>query len=211
MHGTLTGTSLAIASGHDLSLAVLVDEMVQAERNVLLERGHSERLMPELRALLAPLGGAAYRPAQIVVEIGPGSFTGLRIGLAAAHGLGLAWGCKVLGVRSTLLVAAAARAGGKTGRLLVALAAPRGQLWLEAFDLSTLHSLGAPEAVLPEAAMVRARAYANVAGSGSAAAKGGVAGPGGGPRAASVALISAALLEAPVPLYVRPGEALAAA
>ena len=71
----------------------------------VLGRGHAERLVPMIAGL--PDKGRAER---IVVSLGPGSFTGVRIGLAAARALGLAWHAEVLGYPTLALVAAMARA-----------------------------------------------------------------------------------------------------
>jgi tRNA threonylcarbamoyladenosine biosynthesis protein TsaB len=69
----------------------------------MLGRGHAEALIPKIAAL--PDKGRAER---IVVGLGPGSFTGVRIGLAAARALGLAWSAPVFGYPSLALVAAMA-------------------------------------------------------------------------------------------------------
>ena len=55
----------------------------------MVGRGHAERLVPMIAELL---GGR--RPDAILVDCGPGSFTGVRVGLAAAHGLAIGWGCR---------------------------------------------------------------------------------------------------------------------
>jgi tRNA threonylcarbamoyl adenosine modification protein YeaZ len=70
----------------------------------VLGRGHAERLVPMIAEL--PDKGRAER---IVVSLGPGSFTGVRIGLAAGRALGLAWHAEVLGYPTLALVAAMAR------------------------------------------------------------------------------------------------------
>jgi tRNA threonylcarbamoyladenosine biosynthesis protein TsaB len=211
MPDRLTGQTLVIASGHDLSFALLDGEIVVAERHIPMQRGHSERLMPELKAMLAGAGGARLRPQRILVETGPGSFTGLRIGIAAGRALGLAWGCPVMGVRSTLLVAAQVVAQGRDAdRLLVALAAPRGQIWLEGFKPQGLTSLGAPISVLPGDAAAMMRDFSLLAGTATEAAQGRpfVSCP---PQAAAARFVPPHLLEAAAPLYTSPAEARVAA
>jgi len=81
-----------------LQLALLkadgeVDSSVDA-----LAQGHAELLFPRLAALLERNGMSYGDLDRIVVTTGPGSFTGLRIGLSAARGLGLALGIPVIGV-----------------------------------------------------------------------------------------------------------------
>lgn len=67
----------------------------------VLGRGHAERLIPAIAGL--PGKGQAER---ILVSLGPGSFTGVRIGIAAARALGIAWQAQVLGYPTLSLVAA---------------------------------------------------------------------------------------------------------
>jgi len=74
-----------------------------ARRDELIGRGHSERLVPMLDELL---GGR--RADRIIVGIGPGSFTGIRVGIAAAQGLAIAWNCELSGMSSLALLAAGA-------------------------------------------------------------------------------------------------------
>jgi tRNA threonylcarbamoyladenosine biosynthesis protein TsaB len=199
MPDRLSGRSLVIATGHRLSLALLADDGVVARHDEALDRGHAEQLMPAIATLLAPFGGPVAGIDRIVVETGPGSFTGLRVGAAAARALALAWGCPLLGVRSTLLVAAAAAPG--PGDLLVALAAPRGQIWSERFA-PTLESRGAPVAESPADAARRLEPGLRVAG--SAAAQLGSA-DGDPPCAAAAARLPMARFESPNLRYVRVG------
>ena len=85
------------------SVALLERGAVIARAHEVVGRGHAERLLPMVAEL--PDGGRADR---ILVDVGPGSFTGVRVGIAAARGLALGWGAEVAGMSSLALVAAAA-------------------------------------------------------------------------------------------------------
>jgi len=204
MQHSLTGHTLVIATGHALSLALLADGKVLAESSMAIDRGHAEALIPALALLLEPFGGPGFRCDHIVVEVGPGSFTGLRIGIAAAKGLALVWNSSVQGVRSTQLVAAQARAEGVVAPLLVALAATRGQIWVEQFAAGGLSSLGSPQALgeVQVAALVQPLDVVV----GSAASRLGAPGSADGPRAAALLGVAEADLMQAEPLYVRAGE-----
>lgn len=108
-----------------LSLALFDGNRVVAHDHRVIGRGHAEALMPAIAALMA----GAPRPDAVLVDIGPGSFTGIRIGIAAARALGLAWGVPVRGFSGAALVAARAFAErpGLAG-VGVVLDAGRGQL-----------------------------------------------------------------------------------
>lgn len=86
------------------SIALFEGERLIARDHRVLGRGHAEALVPMIAAL--PDKGRAER---ILVSLGPGSFTGVRIGLATARALGFAWGAEVLGYPTLALIAAQAR------------------------------------------------------------------------------------------------------
>ena len=86
-----------------LSLALFDGDHLAAHDHRIIGRGHAEALMPAIAALI---GSAAADV--VLVDIGPGSFTGIRIGIAAARALGLAWGVPVFGFSGAALVAAQA-------------------------------------------------------------------------------------------------------
>lgn len=88
-----------------LSLALLEDGALLDSFDAVIGRGHAEQLIPQIAAL--PDGG---RAEEIWVDVGPGSFTGVRIGIAAARALAIAWNATVLGFETSSLVAATARA-----------------------------------------------------------------------------------------------------
>jgi tRNA threonylcarbamoyl adenosine modification protein YeaZ len=99
---------LAIDSATEACSAALFDgDSLVAGVHETIGRGHVERLVPMIASL--PCKGRAQR---VVVSLGPGSFTGVRIGLAAARALGLAWQADVLGYPTLALIAAMAGEGG---------------------------------------------------------------------------------------------------
>ena len=95
-------------------------------RDELIGRGHSERLVPMIAELLD--GRTARR---ILVGTGPGSFTGIRVGIAAAQGLAIGWGAEICGMSSLALLAAAARAGEPVA---AAMDGGHGELFVQQFD-----------------------------------------------------------------------------
>ena len=102
MRGRVLGIDCATEA---CSAALFEDGGLIAGTCEILGRGHAERLVPMISEL--PDKGRAER---IVVSLGPGSFTGVRIGLAVGRALGLAWNVEVLGYPTLALVAARARA-----------------------------------------------------------------------------------------------------
>jgi tRNA threonylcarbamoyladenosine biosynthesis protein TsaB len=83
------------------SVALIESGAVIASDAAVVGRGHAERLMPMIAAL--PGGG---RADEVWVDCGPGSFTGIRVGIAAARGLGFGWAVPVHGFSSMALIAA---------------------------------------------------------------------------------------------------------
>ena len=87
-----------------LSLALFDGDECISARHDVIGRGHAEALVPAIADL--PDRG---RSDVVLVNVGPGSFTGVRVGLAAARALGFAWGAPVRGYGCLDLVAAMAR------------------------------------------------------------------------------------------------------
>ena len=130
------------------SVAVLDDGDVVASAHDVVGRGHAERLVPMIAAL--PDGGRADR---IVVDCGPGSFTGVRVGIAAARGLGLGWGVAVSGFSSLALLAAAAFAAMPgLDRVAVVLEGGHGEVFVQVF-IRSLEPESGLESLSPEAAL----------------------------------------------------------
>jgi len=118
-------------SGASCAAAVVDDDRPAAQRFLAMERGHAETLLPMIETVLRE---AALTPALLdllAVTIGPGSFTGLRIGLAAARGLALARALPAIGVPSFDAV----RAEDTGARpLFIALESKRAELFLQRRD-----------------------------------------------------------------------------
>lgn len=100
-----------------------------AHSDELIGRGHSERLVPMLDELLQ-----GRRADSILVGVGPGSFTGIRVGIAAAQGLGIAWDCEVCGMSSLALLAAGASG---SGSVAAAVDGGHGELFVQQFNGQT--------------------------------------------------------------------------
>ncbi len=186
------------------SVALFEDDALIAGDFRVLGRGHAEQLVPMIAAL--PGKGRAGR---IAVALGPGSFTGLRVGIAAARALGLAWRAEVLGYPSLALVAAIARAQSGAGALAVAMVGGHGEWFVQAFGADGL-AAGDLASLTPAAAAAQISEDL-VAGS-QAAALVALRGRGNSldllPDARAFSLLSADLLTASVqPHYGRPPDA----
>lgn len=119
------------------SVGVLTAEGVIAARSELMMRGHAESLMPMVRSVLADAECEFSDVSLIAVTVGPGSFTGIRTGLAAARGLGVALGVQVSGVTTLEAIAAATISSATvTGKpcILAAIETRRTDLYVQLFE-----------------------------------------------------------------------------
>jgi len=167
----------ALVLGFDTSAAhcaaaLLCGGHVVASRAEDMTRGQAERLIPLLEEVLAE-GGAAWTDlARIGVGVGPGNFTGIRIGVSAARGLALALEIPAIGVTTFQAV----RAGCPAGHM-PAVPAPREHVYVEAADgghslmpEGDAAALGAHLALPPEAEEL-ARRIAQIAASAAPGAR----------------------------------------
>ena len=114
------------------SVAVVADGAVSGEVRLRSGMGHSRRLMPTVAFLLEGLGLQASDVEGFAVTAGPGSFTGLRVGLSCVQGLALASGRPCLGLGT--LDVLAARIVGAAPALVAAMDARRGEVYAAVFD-----------------------------------------------------------------------------
>lgn len=200
------------------SVAVLdsAEEAPIAFASEAMERGHAEALLPILRTTIAGLDGGFPSLARIAVTIGPGSFTGIRIGLSAARAMGLALGIPVVGV-STLSAYAAPLIAGLDGEIVaVAIDARHGNVFFQAFAPGGRTLVSPRVTSLKEAARAIGAGSVRLAGSAAAALalecwglglQAQVADGAGAPDIVWVARLGLAAeprLAEPKPLYLRP-------
>ncbi|MCR4268744.1 tRNA (adenosine(37)-N6)-threonylcarbamoyltransferase complex dimerization subunit type 1 TsaB [Nitratireductor sp. ZSWI3] len=210
---------LAIDTAAGLCAACVFDSEAQAElgRTVLeLGKGHAEHVMAVIDGALGEAGLGYDALEAIAVSVGPGSFTGVRVGVAAARGLALALGIPAIGVSTLEGLAAEARAAFPGTPVLVVLGQRPEHLFAAAYDAGggvLLEPVSLPVAALAEwAAKERpllcgsaARLVAEAAGedlkTGPAAATADIA------TYAGLAAAKGPGPEKPKPLYLRAPEA----
>ena len=129
------------------SVALFEGDTLIARVHEVVGRGHAERLVPMIAEL--PEGG---RADAVLVDVGPGSFTGIRVGVAAARALGLAWSIPVAGYASTAIVAAGAFANGIPDRLAVVLEGGHGEVFMQGFSADPFAADDVLASLTPEAA-----------------------------------------------------------
>lgn len=117
-----------------LHLALIQGERVWARRVLSgVGRGHSERLIPTLEAVMAEAGGTPRDLSGVAVCLGPGGFTSLRIGVATAEGLGLTglptWGFSAFELRAETL-----RQAGVTGPFWILLDGQRSEAFHQRWE-----------------------------------------------------------------------------
>lgn len=190
------------------SVALLDGATILGERHEIVGRGHAERLVPQIAELLAEVPGGCDR---VRVDCGPGSFTGVRVGLAAARALGLGWGVPVRGYSAMALIAVAALAEVPVeATLCVAITGGHGEIFVRRFANAPFDAVGDLASLTPE---VAARAIPDriVIGSGAAAliaARGWGEGGERFPRAADARLLTSPWADLPPsPIYGRAPDA----
>jgi tRNA threonylcarbamoyladenosine biosynthesis protein TsaB len=207
------------------SVAVWADGRVLAVERAELPRGQAEALVPMIERVRGAAGVEFAAIDRLAVTVGPGHFTGLRSGLAAARGLALATGRPLIGITTLAAVAAGVPVAERAGAVLVvALDSKRAELYVQLFA-ADLTPLSAPQArradaIAAEIAASPASSFV-IAGDAAASLVAALAELGtiaalsiAAPRpdAAIVAALAATMplpTASPAPLYVHPVETTA--
>jgi len=106
---------------------------ILASETLAMARGHAEALMPLVARVMDAAGIELAELDRIAVTVGPGSFTGLRVGIAAARGIALAAGKPAVGLSTLAAYAAPHMAGGETRTVVAAIDARHDHVYLQVF------------------------------------------------------------------------------
>ncbi|TIX92176.1 tRNA (adenosine(37)-N6)-threonylcarbamoyltransferase complex dimerization subunit type 1 TsaB [Rhizobium sp. P44RR-XXIV] len=185
-------------------------DSVMGEVTETIGRGHAEHLMHVVDEALAKAGTALSAIERVVVTVGPGSFTGIRIGVAAARGFALSLNVPAVGVTTLEVMAATARDQNPGKPVLAAIDAKREEIYLQGFDANG-DPLDEARAVTIDEARIVAGAFDGIV-TGTAVARLSDAPPAERPDAFPIAVIARLgaakpVSEKPKPLYLRGPDA----
>ena len=208
---------LAIDTAQDACAVGVVDGARQVLKSETIGRGHAERLMDMVKAAMEDAGLAYDDLDRIAVTVGPGSFTGLRVGIAAARGLALVTAAPAVGIGTLAVHAETARHEIGAVPVLAVLSAGRGEIYGQSFAADGTPE-GPPEAAPAETFARRIGANTLIAGSGAEAlaeilgdeARARTVHTRSAPDIAALCRLGAAApltAQAPRPLYLRPPDA----
>ncbi|UIY29914.1 tRNA (adenosine(37)-N6)-threonylcarbamoyltransferase complex dimerization subunit type 1 TsaB [Neorhizobium galegae] len=134
---------------------------VLSEVTETIGKGHAERLMSVIDEALAAAGLSLKAVERVAVVIGPGSFTGIRVGVAAARGLALALGIESVGVTTLEALALEFLGEHPDQPVVVAMDAKRNEVYTQAFSANG-EALSQPAALSPEDASKLAKSLSAV-------------------------------------------------
>lgn len=211
---------LAIDTALDSCAACIAtdeSDALLAEESMILARGHAEALLPLVERVVARIEGGFESLDRVAVTVGPGSYTGLRVGLSAARAIGLATGIPVVGVTTLSALLAPLLATNGDGLIVAAIDARHGAVYLQAMSLAD--GIAVPPSLVgleDAAAMIGARA--TLVGSGAPALSAAMAARGfestvastSAPEiawVASLGLLADPAQALPRPLYLRGADA----
>jgi tRNA threonylcarbamoyl adenosine modification protein YeaZ len=194
---------------------------IVASESLAMTRGHAETLMPLLARLMGQAGMVLRDLDRIAVTTGPGSFTGLRVGISAARGIALSAGKPAVGISTLSAYAAPYLAEDDTIPVVCAIDARHQHVYLQVFGVGGRTLIAPRLAPLSDAVQAAAQAPARIVGSAAQAVADALAGrpsevaavavdPRGAPDIDWVARLGAALPEGqspPKPQYLRAPDA----
>jgi tRNA threonylcarbamoyladenosine biosynthesis protein TsaB len=212
---------LAIDTALEACSAAVLDTSggITASETAVMTRGHAEALMPLIARVMIRAGIEFGDLDRIAVTTGPGSFTGLRVGISAARGISLAAGKSVIGLSTLAGFAAPLIADDDSTQVVAAIDARHDHIYLQVFGVNGRTLVGPRTATVRDAARAAMTAPARIIG--SAAKKLAAAWPKGAeppllveqlgaPDIDWIARLGAAAAEAhgpPKPLYLRAPDA----
>lgn len=146
---------LAIDTALPAVSACVLDQDAEAPiaaESIEMERGHAEALLPLVRRVMGKVNGGFASLDRVAVTVGPGSFTGIRIGLAAGQAIALACKTEIVGVSTLAALAAPLIFDPFDGVVAAAIDARHGKVYIAAFGpagrpLLTPRRAGAHEAL----------------------------------------------------------------
>jgi len=138
---------------------------ILASESTPMLRGHAEALMPLLARVMKASGIAFRELDRVVVTTGPGSFTGLRVGIAAARGFGVATGLPVVGVSTLSAYAAPYLGADDNGPVVAAIDARHHNVYLQVFAPDGRTLIAPRLAALNEAVLAASDAASSIVGS----------------------------------------------
>ena len=136
------------------SVAIARDRATVAVRAADMERGHAEHIAPMTAAVLKEAGARVADLGRIGVVVGPGGFTGVRVALAFARGLGVATGVPVIGLTSLAALAGNVAADDAESLIAPVIDARRGQVYAGLYKADG-ETLVAPFVAAPDAVFAR--------------------------------------------------------
>jgi tRNA threonylcarbamoyladenosine biosynthesis protein TsaB len=212
---------LAIDTALEACSAAVLDTSggIAATETIVMTRGHAEALMPLVARVMIRAGIEFGDLDRIAVTTGPGSFTGLRVGISAARGIALAAGKSAIGLSTLAGFAAPLIADDDSTQVVAAIDARHEHIYLQVFGVNGRTLVGPRTATVRDAARAAMTAPARIIG--SAAKKLAAAWPKGAeppllveqrgaPDIDWIARLGAAAAEAhgpPKPLYLRAPDA----
>jgi len=212
---------LAIDTALEACSAAVLDTRggITASETVVMTRGHAEALMPLIARVMIRAGIEFGDLDRIAVTTGPGSFTGLRVGISAARGIALAAGKSAIGLSTLAGLAAPLIADDDNTQVVAAIDARHDNIYLQVFGVNGRTLVGPRTATVRDAARAATTAPARLVG--SAAKKLAAAWPKGAeppllveqrgaPDIDWIARLGAAAADAhgpPKPLYLRAPDA----